>query len=342
MEPVLVVENLTKHFREASHHVFAVNDVSFSIEAGEILGLVGESGCGKTTIARCIAKLTEPTTGKIFFKGSDVTHLTESEFRPFRRSLQMIFQDPTLSLNPHFTVRRTLSEPLRLHSLAKNRKKLEDKLDETLSLVGLERTHLNKYPHQLSGGQKQRVGIARAIITRPEFVVLDEPTSSLDMAIRTYVIELLRQLQQELGMTYLFISHDLSTIRYLCNRIIIMYVGAIVETGPVDEIFAKPQHPYTTSLLSAIPIPDPSIKKQRIVLPGETPSLTALPAKCVFETRCMEAEPLCRQQRPQMEKVGEGHWVACFKAQGEIKQHSARTVLKERRLSWRKLDHGSC
>ncbi len=313
MEQLLVIENLKKCFQEADHRVFAVNGVSFGIDVGETVGLVGESGCGKTTVARCITKLTSPTKGRIFFQGIDITSLSEKEFKPLRKQLQMVFQDPTLSLNPRFTVKRTLSEPLKLHHLVSNGEELKDKLLETMSIVGLEKTHLGRFPHQLSGGQKQRVGIARAVISHPKCVILDEPTASLDMNIRIYILDLLRRLQRELRMTYLFISHDLSTIRYLCDKVVVMYAGKIVETAPANEIFTQPQHPYTKALFSAVPIPDPDVQNKRIILPGETPSLTVLPTGCVFKTRCYLADSRCDREEPHFEKMGHEHHVACFK-----------------------------
>ncbi len=291
--------------------VHAVNGVSFDIHPGEAVGLVGESGCGKTTTARCILRLTEPTAGYVYFGGADLVQLSGREMRAQRRHLQMVFQDPNTSLNPRFTIRRTLAEPLQLHGLAYG-ESLEERLRETMIRVNLEPDHLNRYPHQLSGGQKQRVGIARAIITEPQFVALDEPTSSLDMSIRIHIISLLKRLQEELGMTYLFISHDLSTVRNLCRRVLVMYLGVIVETGPVEAIFSQPLHFYTRALLSAIPIPDPRVKRQRILLKGETPSLRALPRGCVLQDRCPDVHPACRKETPPLYDVGDGHRVACF------------------------------
>jgi len=312
MEPLLKVVELVKSFREGPLVLWAVNGVTFQIYPGETVGLVGESGCGKTTTARCILRLTEPTAGQVYFNGSDLTKLSPREMRAQRRNLQMVFQDPDTSLNPRFTVRRTLAEPLRLHNLV-SRQRLEERLRETMIRVNMDLGFLDRYPHQLSEGQKQRVGVARAIITEPQFVALDEPTSSLDMSIRIHVIGLLQRLQEELGMTYLFISHDLSAVRNLCNRVLVMYLGRIVEAGPVEEIFERPLHHYTQALLSAIPIPEPGKRRQRILLRGEPPSLFDLPEGCAFHERCPYVEPLCRRELPLLGDVGGGHLVACHR-----------------------------
>lgn len=312
MGPLLQVKELVKEFHEGGAVIRAVNDVSLEIYPGETVGLVGESGCGKTTTARCILRLTEPTAGHIYFDGADLTQFSSGEMRAQRRHLQMVFQDPNTSLNPRFTVRRTLAEPLQLHGLA-NGKRLEEQLRETMVRVNLDPGYLDRYPHQLSGGQKQRVGVARAIITEPQFVALDEPTSSLDMSIRIHIIGLLKRLQKELGMTYLFISHDLSAVRNLCNRVLVMYLGRIVEAGPVGKIFDSPLHHYTQALLSAIPIPDPRVRRRRILLTGEPPSLLDLPQGCVFHERCPDAEPLCPRELPRLYDAGDGHLVACHR-----------------------------
>src|SRR5262249_29110866 len=248
--PLVEVEDLKKVFSAHGGRVYAVNGVSFRIEAGEAVALVGESGSGKSTVAKCLVRLVDPSEGRIVFRGRGVTAMREGEVRPLRSRIQMVFQDPTMSLNPRLTVKQTLSEPLKLHGVARNGS-LDGHLGELMDLVNLDRRLLGRRPHQLSGGQKQRVGIARAIATRPDFVILDEPTSSLDMSIRIQIIDLLRRLQRDLGMTYLFISHDLSTVRYLCSRVIVMYLGTIVEEGPVEAIFTSPKHPYTQALLSA-------------------------------------------------------------------------------------------
>ena len=319
---LLQVDDLRQVFRTGAGRVYAVNGVSFAVGAGEAVGLVGESGSGKSTVARCLVRLLEPTDGQILFRGRDVTRLGEREFRPLRAKLQMVFQDPTMSLNPRLTVRQTLSEPLKIHRVAANGAPLsglEHRLNDLMDLVNLERRFLGRRPHELSGGQRQRVGIARAIATHPDFVVLDEPTSSLDMSIRIQIIALLRRLQRELGMAYLFISHDLSTVRYLCSRVIVMYLGQIVEEGPVEEIFTNPKHPYTQALLSAVPIPDPALRhgKRRVVLPGETPHLQAPVVGCPLADRCPYVEPSHRVGRIPLITVGPGgHRAACLLYEG--------------------------
>jgi peptide/nickel transport system ATP-binding protein len=302
----LRVQNLTKHYREGRHTIHAVNDISIDVHAGEAVGLVGESGCGKSTTARCVLRLEAPTAGRILFAGRDLASLPESEVRALRRRLQMVFQDATESLNPRFTVRRALREPLQLHGLYQG----ETQLDEAVARVNLEREHLGRYPHQLSGGQKQRVGTARAIMTRPDFVVLDEPTSSLDMSLRIHMLGLLRRLQSELGMAYLFISHDLSTVRHLCDRVLVMYLGRIVEQGPTGAVFDNPRHVYTRALLSAIPIPDPGARRERLLLPGETPSPRSLKPGCPLQDRCPFVADECLRPVPFYE-LGGGHAAAC-------------------------------
>jgi oligopeptide/dipeptide ABC transporter ATP-binding protein len=311
MEPVIRTESLCKVFNEGPIRLWAVNQVNLEVAPGEAVGLVGESGCGKTTTARCVLRLLEPTSGRVLFQGADLTALSGEQMRRQRRHVQMVFQDPNTSLNPRFSVRRTLAEPLQLHGLAKG-KELEARLHETMLRVNLEPQMLDRYPHQLSGGQKQRVGVARAIITEPPFVALDEPTSSLDMSIRIQVLSLLQRLQQELGMAYLFISHDLSAVRFLCSRIYVMYLGRIIESGPADDIFEHALHPYTRALLSAIPIPDPKTKRARILLDGEPPSLFNLPKGCGFYDRCRQRTPGCAQEPPGLRDAGGGHFVACY------------------------------
>ncbi len=313
-EPVIAVNGLEQVFRTEAGKVYAVNGVTFQVGVGEAVGLVGESGSGKSTIAKAIVRLLEPTAGTISYRGRDIAHLRDREMRPLRSRLQMVFQDPALSLNPRLTVRQTLSEPLKIHKVAK-KGEMESHLNHLMDLVNLDRKYLVRRPAELSGGQRQRVGVARAIATQPEFIVLDEPTSSLDMSIRIQIIDLLRRLQHELGMAYLFISHDLSTVRYLCSRVIVLYLGQIVEEGPVEEIYTSPKHPYTQALLSAVPIPDPSLRETRgrIVLPGETPHLTAPVVGCPLADRCPYVEPSHRVGNIPMVTIGAGgHRVACL------------------------------
>jgi oligopeptide transport system ATP-binding protein len=305
-EPLLRVVDLHKHYREGRGTIHAVNGISFDVYPGEAVGLVGESGCGKTTTARCILRLEEVTRGRIEFEGTDLTALSRDRVRSRRRGFQMVFQDPNESLNPRFSIRRTLREPLQLHGLSSG----EPQLLEAIRRVSLEPEHLDRLPHQLSGGQKQRVGVARAIMTTPKLVILDEPTSSLDMSLRIHMIVLLKDLQRELNLSYIFISHDLSTIRHLCDRVMVMYLGRIVEQGLTADVFDEPTHVYTKALLSAIPIPDPTVKRTRILLKGETPSARVLVPGCALQDRCTFVEAECRQPVPEYD-LGRGHVVAC-------------------------------
>jgi oligopeptide transport system ATP-binding protein len=305
-EPLLRVQDLHKHYREGRTTIHAVNGISLDVYPGEAVGLVGESGCGKTTTARCILRLEEVTRGRILFQGSDLTALPRSRIRARRKDFQMVFQDPNESLNPRFSVRRTLREPLQLHNMYSS----DAQLDEAILRVNLEPEHLDRLPHQLSGGQKQRVGVARAMMTTPRLVILDEPTSSLDMSLRIHVIVLLKRLQREFNLSYIFISHDLSTIRHLCDRVMVMYLGRIVEQGRTAAVFDDPTHVYTKALLSAIPIPDPTVKRSRILLKGETPTARVLMAGCSLQDRCGFVLDECRQPVPEYD-LGDGHRVAC-------------------------------
>ncbi len=305
-QSLLRVEQLSKIYRQGQLAIHAVNDVSFELFPGETLGLVGESGCGKTTTARCILGLEKATTGSITFDGLEVSRLSARELRRARRHFQMVFQDPNESLNPRFTVRRTLREPLVLHGLYRG----DSQLVEAVQRVNLEVDQLSHYQHQLSGGQKQRVGVARAMMTRPQLVVLDEPTSSLDMSLRIHVLALLRRLQREFRMTYLFISHDLSTVRHLCDRVLVMYLGRIVEMGPTEDVFSRPRHVYTQALLSAIPIPDPTVKSQRILLEGETSNARESRPGCSLQDRCPYVAEECLVPVPFYD-LGSGHRAAC-------------------------------
>jgi ABC-type oligopeptide transport system ATPase subunit len=267
-EPLLAVSDLHQVFKTPAGRVHAVKGVSFSVMPGEAVGLVGESGSGKSTVAKLLVRLQEPAEGAIVFKGREVGHLPENQFRPLRKQIQMVFQDPTMSLNPRMSVEQTLGEPLRVHDIVPKSER-RARIIELMRQVNLDPGLIKRQPHELSGGQKQRVGIARAIATHPEFVVLDEPTSSLDMSIRIQILALLQRLQAELGMSYLFISHDLSTVHHLCSRVIVMNQGEVVEQGTVEQIFADPQHPYTRTLLAAVPIPDPTLRRTRRRLPSE-------------------------------------------------------------------------
>ena len=316
MTPLLSVDDLHKHFplrsagswlRPAS--VRAVDGVSFALGAGETLGLVGESGCGKSTIARCLVRTLDPTGGRVVFDGVDLATLPDEALRRRRRDFQMVFQDPTASLNPRLTVHAMVEEPLRLHTdLASAARR--QRVAEILAEVGLEASLAHRYPHQLSGGQRQRVNIARAVATRPRFLVLDEPTSALDVSLRARVILLLAELRARLGMTYLFISHDLSTVKYLSNRVAVMYLGTIVEEAAADELFTHPQHPYTRALLSAVPVPDPDVRRERLTLRGEIPSPIAVPTGCRLRGRCPLAQAVCAEPVT-LREIAPGHRVAC-------------------------------
>ena len=305
-EPLLRVEGLHKEYREGRSTIHAVNGVSFEVYPGEAVGLVGESGCGKTTTARCILRLEKPTQGRIWFEGADLADIPAGRIRSRRKDFQMVFQDPNESLNPRLSIRQTLREPLLLHHLYAG----DEALSEAVGRVNLEEEHLGRLPHQLSGGQKQRVGVARAMMTTPRLVILDEPTSSLDMSLRIHVIVLLKKLQRELNLSYIFISHDLSTIRHLCDRVLVMYLGQIVEQGRTADVFDDPTHVYTKALLSAIPIPDPAVKRNRILLRGETPTARVLATGCPLQDRCDFVADECRLPVPEYD-LGHGHRVAC-------------------------------
>ncbi|WP_238884884.1 ABC transporter ATP-binding protein [Clostridium sp. YIM B02551] len=315
---ILEVKELSKFFPankgifSKKSYVKAVDRVSFSINRGETLGLVGESGCGKTTTGRTVLKLYNPTSGSIIYDGKDITNLSTKEMIPYRKKMQMIFQDPYASLNPRMTVGDIVAEALDIHNILQGNEKL-DRVRDLLNKVGLNGDHINRYPHEFSGGQRQRIGIARALAVEPDFIVCDEPISALDVSIQAQVVNMLETLQEELGLTYLFIAHDLSMVKHISTHIGVMYLGRMVEKAESNKLYAKPLHPYTQALLSAIPIPDPdeAKEKKRIVLEGDIPSPIDPPPGCRFRGRCKYAKPICAEVDPEMKDVGDGHFVAC-------------------------------
>ncbi|MBI1776424.1 MAG: ABC transporter ATP-binding protein [Proteobacteria bacterium] len=318
--PLLEVRNLKKWFPVEDGVFFggrgqvkAVDDVSFVIPKGEVLGLVGESGSGKTTVGRTILRLLDPTAGAILFKGVDIATLPQSKLQDFRRQAQPIFQDPVASLNPRMRVEDTVGEPLIVHGIGKGRGDRRARVAEILGLVGLSEDHMRRYPHEFSGGQRQRIGIARALAVGPEFIVADEPVSALDVSIQAQVVNLLSELKRRLGLTLLFVAHDLAVVEYISDRIIVMYLGRIMENAPADELCRNPKHPYTEALLSAVPIPDPEAKGQRIVLQGDIPSPIDPPSGCVFRTRCPYARTECAERVPELREVKPGHFKACIR-----------------------------
>ncbi|WP_339226540.1 oligopeptide/dipeptide ABC transporter ATP-binding protein [Oceanobacillus sp. FSL K6-2867] len=313
-EKILEVKNLKKYFDMGKGTMLqAVNDVSFHVNKGETFGLVGESGCGKSTIGRTILGLYSKTAGDVIFDNENVHTLSEKERFQFYRRMQMIFQDPYASLNPRSTVREVISEPMEVHGLYKNKKAQLERVYQLLEEVGLNRDHANRYPHEFSGGQRQRIGIARALALNPDFIIADEPISALDVSVQAQVVNLLKELQQEKGLTFLFIAHDLSMVKQFSDRIGVMYLGNMVELTESNQLYEKPLHPYTQALLSAIPIPDPDIeeKRERIILKGELPSPTNPPSGCVFRTRCPMAMEVCSQVKPMWQEVEQEHYVAC-------------------------------
>ncbi len=318
-DPLLRVTDLVKHYstkggflRRGSHTVRAVDHISFDVAAGETLGVVGESGCGKSTTGRCLLRLVEPTSGRIWFKGEDVTALEAGALRALRRDMQIIFQDPYASLDPRMTVGAIIGEALDIHGLAKSSRERRDRVVQLLETVGLRADHMRRYPHEFSGGQRQRIGIARALAVEPKLIVCDEPVSALDVSVQAQVINLLEDLQQQFSLTYVFIAHDLSVVEHISDRVAVMYLGRIVEIAPARALYDGPLHPYTEALLSAVPIPDPMVKRQRIRLEGDVPNPIRPPTGCHFHTRCpIRRLPLCSAQRPELREIRPGHWAAC-------------------------------
>ncbi len=317
--PLLKVQNLVKRFPirggllgRTVGQVHAVDGVSFELPAGETLGVVGESGCGKSTTGRCILRLIEPTSGEVWFEGKSVTHADKDQLRALARDMQIIFQDPFASLNPRMTVSAIIGEALTIHKLTRTRADYDARIVQLLETVGLSADHMRRYPHEFSGGQRQRIGIARALAVNPKLIVCDEAVSALDVSIQAQVINLLEDLQSQLGLTYVFIAHDLSVVEHISQRVAVMYLGRIVEIAPSKDLYTRPQHPYTEALLSAVPIPDPTVKRTRIRLQGDVPSPINPPPGCHFHTRCPIAQKgLCDVQSPVLKAAGDGHWVAC-------------------------------
>ena len=318
---LLKVEHLCKEFPAGSTFkdgkfqkrvVSAVNDISFEINAGETFGLVGESGCGKSTTGRAIMHLDPPTSGKVYFEGKDVSKMNKKELKAMRRDMQFIFQDPYASLNPRMTIGEIVSEPMVIHGIGTPEERIE-RVRELLDIVGLNPEHINRYPHEFSGGQRQRVGIARSFVLRPKLIICDEPVSALDVSIQAQVLNLLKDLQDQYGTAYLFIAHDLSVVQHISDRVAVMYLGKMVELSDWKRLYAQPHHPYTQSLLSAVPIPDPDIQKnrKRIILAGDPPSPIDPPTGCRFHTRCPIAQALCGKEAPEFKEVCDGHYCAC-------------------------------
>lgn len=317
MEPLIRAKNIKKYFHVAGGELRAVDDISFDIYEGETLGLVGESGCGKSTAGRTIIKLYDPTGGKLFFGGKDIFSMSAHQLHESRKNFQMIFQDPYASLNPRMTVLDIVAEPLDIHRMYSNSKERYERVVELLSRVGLSEEHAMRFPHEFSGGQRQRVGIARALALHPKFIICDEPISALDVSIQAQVVNLLQDLQKEMGLTYLFIAHDLSMVRYISDRVAVMYLGKFMELAGSAELYDHPMHPYTKALLSAIPIPDPEVQKKRhrIMLEGDVPSPINVKPGCRFVERCQYAMDRCRTEDPEFREIREKHFVACHRTE---------------------------
>ena len=313
-KPLIEVTGLRKFFGSGPHPVRAVDGVDFTIREGETLGLVGESGSGKSTIGRMLIRLLDPTNGEIRFEGRDIAHISQHQMRPLRSRMQIIFQDPYASLNPRMRIRQILGEALDTHGLAKGKGERQARIAELLDLVGLRPEYADRYPHEFSGGQRQRIGVARALAVEPEFIVADEPLSALDVSIQAQVVNLLCDLKERFGLTMLFISHDLDVVEFLCDRVIVLYLGKIMEIAPTETLYRLPRHPYTQALLAASPVPDPAQRHEdRPLLVGDIPSPANPPSGCVFRTRCPHAQPACGETIPPLAEIAPGHWKACLR-----------------------------
>ncbi|WP_078547769.1 ABC transporter ATP-binding protein [Litchfieldia alkalitelluris] len=314
---LLEIKNLKQHFPvnagflKAKKMVKAVDGVSFTLEKGETLGIVGESGCGKSTLGRSILRLVEPSSGEIHYKGNNISNISRKDMKELRKEMQIVFQDPFASLNPRQTIRQILEAPLVIHNMG-NKSKRTAIIENLIEKIGLRKEQLDNYPHEFSGGQRQRIGIARALTLNPELIIADEPVSALDVSVQSQVLNLLVDLQKEFDLSYIFISHDLSVVQHISDRVAVMYLGKIVELTDVDELYQNPQHPYTKSLLSALPVPDPSYKKERIILQGDLPSPINPPSGCAFHTRCPVATSECKKVIPELREKSFGHWTACI------------------------------
>ena len=313
MAELIEVKNLKKYFKTPGGQLHAVDDVSFVIPEGQTLGVVGESGCGKSTLGRVVLGLLDSTDGHIFYDGEDVTHVSPEKFHELRKNMQIIFQDPYSSLNPRMSVADIIAEPLIIYNVCKNKEELDERVKELMDTVGLDQRFINSYPHELDGGRRQRIGIARALALDPKFIVCDEPVSALDVSIQAQVINMFDELQEEMGLTYLFIAHDLLVVRHISDRIAVMYLGKMVEMADAAEIYDHPLHPYTKCLMSAVPLPDPikARENKRIVLSGDIPSPLNAPSGCPFRTRCPYATDACAESMPEFKEVSSGHFVAC-------------------------------
>ncbi len=337
-QPIIEIKGLKKHFpiktgffNKVTGHVRAVDGVDFQVLPGETLGIVGESGCGKSTTGRTILRLLEPTAGEVWFNGKDLAKLSKEEMRRMRKDIQMVFQDPYASLNPRKTIKQILTEPLEVHGIGSSGKERLKMVEEIIEVVGLRKEHLDRHPHDFSGGQRQRIGIARALVLKPKVIIADEPVSALDVSIQSQVLNLLKDLKKEFNLTLIFISHDLSVVKHLCDRIAVMYLGRVVELADKKQLFTNPSHPYTQALLSAVPMANPKAKRERIILQGDLPSPANPPSGCTFHPRCRHASEMCKQTNPQLLDIGQGHQVSCHLFE-ELQVQAAATQESEEKV----------